>query len=234
MTANPSELSVLRMDLQSEAEDWQPTPHGRLLARVLAEQDLVLGKRVLELGSGLGNHTIVMARRGARSIVATEIQKGFAESTRRNVERNVGADAPVEYRVANWLDTPGRFDVVVTNPPFCKSGKQNRRYFIDSLILDVHHRLEGAGSQVIFVQSSMADLAKSLRRLDENGFDGEVLAREQHPFRDYYLEDESFLAEIAEVPDGFEVRDGEHYENLYVVRGTLRTYTPPQGAHVFS
>ena len=116
--------------------DWTPTPHGRFMAEVLARHNLVSGKDVLELGGGIGNHTIVLVRQGAKQIVTTEIAPERSETTRRNVEHNCPDAQNVEYRVADWLDIVGRFDVVVSIPHFAKCGWQNRRYFIDSLILD--------------------------------------------------------------------------------------------------
>ena len=228
-TMNPAEL--LEMDLSMGGDDWKPTPHGVCLAKVLAENNLVEGKSVLELGAGTGNHTIVVLRQGARQVVATEITQGLADTTRENVERNVPG-APVEYRVADWLATEGTFDVLVSNPPYCVSGKQNRRYYIDSLILDGHKHLNPGGT-LVFVQSSMADLAKTLERLDENGYDARVLGERSEPFRDYYFEDETFMAEIQSVPNGFEVtEDGTHIETLSVVAATLRPYTAPAIAHI--
>jgi release factor glutamine methyltransferase len=218
------------MDLSMEAGDWKPTPHGQCLTEVLAENNLVKGKTVLELGAGTGNHTILLVRQGAAQIVATEISEAFAETTRVNVERNT-VNAPVECRVADWLSTEGQYDVVVTNPPFCVSGKQNRRYYIDSLILDAHKRLKPGGT-LVFIQSSMAGLAKTLRRLDENGYEARVLGERSGPFRDYYYEDEAFMEESRAVEGGFETRDGVDYETLTVVAGTLREYTPPPIAHL--
>lgn len=213
---------LLGMQLTVEDGDWAPTPHGRFLGEILAEFNLVRGRRVLELGAGSGNHTIVMARQGAAQIVATEIAPDPLATTKKNVDHNCTPEqaAVVEYRVADWLDTAGRFQVIVSNPPFCKSGKQNRRYFIDSLILDSHKRLE-PGGDLVFVQSSMADLAKTERRLDENGFRVERLAEQRGPFRDYYFEDADFMAEIRRVQGGFERVDGTYYERLYVLKATL-------------
>ena len=221
---------LLEMDLSATEDDWHPTPHGQLLAKTLATQDLVSDRSVLELGGGVGNHTILLVRKGAARVVTTEITESRSETTRRNVALNCERADDVEYRVADWLQTPGTFDVVVTNPPFAVSGKQNRRYFIDSLILDAHKRLVAGGS-LIFIQSSMADLGKTMRRLDENGFDADVIATSRGPFRGYYFEDETFMAEIQDVPAGFEMVDGTHYETLSVIRATLRAFAPPQGAH---
>ncbi|MDE0891769.1 MAG: methyltransferase [Planctomycetota bacterium] len=229
-TTSQSPQDLLVMDLSMGAEDWTPTPHGQCLAEVLAENNLVEGKTVLELGAGTGNHTILLARQGAKHIVATEITQELVETTEVNVKRNV-PEASMEYRVADWLATDGSFDVVVTNPPFCKSGKQNRRYYIDSLILDAHKRLNANGT-LIFVQSSMADLAKTLERLNENGYEARAIGERRGPFRDYYFEDEQFMKESASVVGGFDVVEGVHYETLSVIAATLRDYTPPAGAHI--
>ena len=102
---------------------------------------------------------------------------------------------------------------------------------IDSLILDAHKRLNANGT-LIFVQSSMADLAKTLDRLDENGYDARVLGERSGPFRDYYFKDEDFMAESRAVEGGFEEREGVHYETLSVIAATLRDYAPPADAHI--
>ena len=223
----------LNMDLSTPGDVWEPTPHGVFLGEVLAANNMVRDQHVLELGGGAANHTIILLRQGARHVVVTEINETFLDTTRANVARNVPEADNIEFRVADWLDTPGKFDVVVTNPPFCKSGKRNRRYFIDSLILDSNKRLK-EGGRLVFIQSSMADVRKTLRRLDENGYDARIIDSRRGPFRDYYFEDETFMNEMQHVPNGFKVRDGVHTETLYVVTGTLRPWSPPAGAHAVS
>lgn len=230
MTSDQSS-DILAMDLTAAGDDWRPTPHGRFLADVLAKHHFAQGKDVLELGAGVGNHTIILLRQEPKSLVATEIDEALLASTRANVERNLPTCSVIDYRVADWLSTDGEFDLVVSNPPFCVSGKQNRRYFIDSLILDSHRRLR-PGGELVFIQSSMADIYKTLRRLDENGFDAEVIERRSGPFRDYYFEDEVFMEEIKQVPDGYTVEDGTFMETLAVIHGTLRPYSPPAIAHI--
>jgi len=227
--AAPEDL--LRMELVAGEGDWAPTPHGKFLAETLAKHNLVRDREVLELGAGVGNHTILMVRQGASRIVATEIAEDRLKTARRNVERNCPDATNVEYRVADWLSTDGLFDVAVANPPFAKSGKRNRRYFIDSLILDAHKRLR-EGGLLVFVQSSMADIAKTRARLQENGYEPEILGSMQGPFRDYYFEDKSFMEEIRTVPDGFEIRDGTYIETLYVVKARLVPWAPPETAHL--
>jgi len=223
--------SLLQMELSTPGNVWNPTPHGIFMAEVLAANNFVNGKSVLELGAGAANHTVVMLRQGAARLVATEIHEDFLATTRHNVERNFPGAQNVEYRVADWLNTEGTFEVLVTNPPFCKSGKQNRRYYIDSLILDGHKRLEPGGT-LLFVQSSMADLSMTMRRLDANGFEAKIVDRRRGLFRDYYFEDAEFMREIKEVAHGFELDGGKHYETLFVIAATLRPWSPGDGAHV--
>ena len=215
----PTPAELLQMDLSFGGDDWKPTPHGKHLARTLAEHNLVRDKEVLELGAGVGNQTIVMLRQGAKRVVATEIREGLLETTRRNVERNCPA-AAIEYRVADWLDTEGEFDVIVSNPPFAKGGKPYRRHFIDALIEGAAERLR-PGGRLVFVQSSMADIAKTRAMLEANGFEPHILATSEGPFRDYYFEDAAFMEEIRSVPNGFELRDGVYYETLFVVDARL-------------
>jgi len=222
---------LLSMDLRAGDADWSPTPHGHWLARMIAENDLVKDRDVLELGAGVANHTILIHRKGAKSVVATEITEDLLVTAKANFERNCGHDVDIEFRVADWLSTPGRFDTVVSNPPFCQSGKQNRRYFIDSLILDAHKRLRPLG-ELIFIQSSMADFGETERLMDRNGFDVDVIGTTSGPFRDYYFEDEHFMEEIEDVEGAYELRDGFYHEHLRVYRGRLREWAPHTNAHL--
>jgi len=222
---------LLDMRIEAGEDDWNPTPHGVLLSEVLARHDLVKGKEVLELGGGVGNQTILLVHKGARRIITTEISVLRSATTRRNVELNCpDATIEIEYRVADWLNTDATVDLIISNPPFARSGRRNRRYFIDKLILDGFQRLTARG-ELLFVQSSMADIVKTRKRLDENGYDSVVVATTEGPFRDYYFEDENFMEEIKEVRDGYRIDKGTCIETLYVVHATLRPFVSPGGAH---
>ncbi|MHC4925599.1 MAG: methyltransferase, partial [Planctomycetota bacterium] len=142
---------LLAMDLDGGDDDWTPTPHGRHMAETLARRNVVEGRDILELGGGVGNHTILLIRQGVRSLVTTEISQSRSDTTRRNVERNCGPQEHVDYRVANWLNVEGDFDGIVCNPPFARSGRRNRRWFIDDLILNASSLLREGGT-LTFVQ----------------------------------------------------------------------------------
>lgn len=73
---------------------------------------------------------------------------------------------------------------MVTNPPFAQSGKYNRRYFIDELILNAHKLLAATGSSrtMVFVQSSAANVPLTMHRLAENGWEGaRIVLRRDYP-----------------------------------------------------
>ena len=53
---------ISQMDLSEGDGVWQITPHGRFLGKALAEFNLTKGADVLELGAGMANHTILIAR----------------------------------------------------------------------------------------------------------------------------------------------------------------------------
>ena len=221
MASHSMGLSDFGIELDTSTHDaWRPTPHGCFLAGVLHENPQIYrGKRVLELGAGLAVHTIILARGGASSVLATEITEELLEATKVNVDLNC-KDSNVSYVVADWLNVDGTFDMVVTNPPFCMSGKRNRRYFIDDLILNTSKRL-GSGGELMFVQSSMADIDKTLHRLRENGYEPNILEFDHGPFRDYYYETPGFMEEAAAVPTGFRVVDGKEWETLFVIHAKL-------------
>lgn len=222
MANHDQDLEALGLDLTTgdSSEAWVPTPHGRTLAAVLHEHpELYRGMRVLELGAGTAIHTILLLRGGAEHLTATEYTDDLVDVIRLNVERHV-ENAPIDYVRADWTHVDGSFDVIVANPPFCKSGKTNRRFFIDDLILNAHKCLV-PGGRVIFIQSSMADLAKTERRLHENGFSMRVVDQSKGPFRDYYYLDEEFMGMARAVENGFEVIDGKEHETLSVIEATL-------------
>ena len=55
----------------------------------------------------------------------------------------------------------------------------------------------------------------------EHGMQVRIVGETDGPFRDYYFEDEAFLREMAQVPGGYDVRDGVYYERLIVFEAVL-------------
>ncbi len=123
--------------------------------------------------------------------------------------------------MADWTRVDGGpFDTLVTNPPFAKSGKRYRRYFVDTLILDAH-KLVRPGGRLIFVHSSMADIPRSINLMEQNGMSVRIAGETSGPFRDYYFEDPAYIKEMAAIAGCYTIQDGTHYERLIVFEATL-------------
>jgi len=76
-------FSDLELPLEAGERMWQP----KLEARVLQELGLRKGDRVLEVGTGSGYLTALLAHR-AGHVVSVEIRPGLADLGRRNLERH--------------------------------------------------------------------------------------------------------------------------------------------------
>ena len=215
----------LQLELDVPEDVWNPTPHGIHLGNMLLGIDFT-GKNVLELGTGCGIHAILIAHQGAAQLTMTEIDASVTENAKHNLAKN-NVEIETEFVFADWTAVPGAshqgkapWDCVVSNPPFAKSGKLYRRYFIDTLILDAH-KLVKPGGELIFVQSSMADIPRSVQLMEDCKMTVHIVGETEGPFRDYYFEDDTFMQESASVQDGYEIRDGVYYERLIVFRAVL-------------
>jgi len=207
------------LELDVPAGVWNPTPHGIHLGNMICTMDFS-GEKLLELGTGCGLHAILLARRGASVMTVTEIDQGSLDHAKHNLEKH-GIEIPVDYQIADWTQVEDKgFDTLITNPPFAKSGKTYRRYFIDTLILDAHKVLKPEG-RLVFVQSSMADVPRSIRMMQECGMTVRIVGETEGPFRDYYFEDGEYLVDMASIPGAYSIRDGVHYERLIVFEARL-------------
>ena len=205
---------------------WKETNHGHTMSeaiRELKKRDFFKGKQVLELGGGIGNHTVLMLENGPDLLVTTELNEERLEFTKQAVHKHLGDVKNCDFRIANWLDVYGTYDIVATNPPYFVSAKYNRRYFIDELILNSHKRLKPEG-YLIFVQSSMADIALTRDRMEENGYSFEIIHQRIFSWRDYYFSDPRFLEMCDNNPGSYFMKDGERWEVLYVVLGKLKRF----------
>lgn len=89
-----------------------PWPAGQLLARTMADWDIA-GKRILEVGCGLGLASLVLCRRGA-DVVASDFHPLAEVFLAYNAALN---ELPaVSYRTLHWnepSDSLGMFDMII-------------------------------------------------------------------------------------------------------------------------
>jgi predicted nicotinamide N-methyase len=90
-------------------------PSGAALARALGDRDLA-GRRVLELGCGLGAPSLVAAHRGAR-VLATDSAAEAVAFTAHNLALNdlEGEVAQLDWAARGTLDGAGRWDLLIAS-----------------------------------------------------------------------------------------------------------------------
>lgn len=193
---------------------WAPTPHGQTFGNGLAAARHALrGKSAIEIGTGTGIHAIAALKLGVARIDVTDIDDAALESAEANAALN-----GVQFRSAmkrDWMsfepDEP--YDVILCNPPFCKAGTPDRRFFIQNMIRDAH-RLLRPGGHLLFSQSSMASFALTESELEDAGFIFDHVAEYRGMFRDYYFTEPNFIEESRLVEGGFDVIDGVYIETI--------------------
>ncbi|MFD0484789.1 HemK2/MTQ2 family protein methyltransferase [Kineococcus sp. GCM10028916] len=166
-----------------------------LLADTLTRGQSVVGRRVLDLGTGSGALAVAAVRAGARSVTAVDLSLRAVLTARLNGRLH---RAPVRVRRGD-LFTPvagQQFDVVLANPPYVPAdsdrlprhrrgrswdGGRDGRAVIDRICDEVATVL-APGGRLLMVQSVLAGERQTLDRLDSRGFASAVVARAEEPF----------------------------------------------------
>jgi predicted nicotinamide N-methyase len=119
-------------------------PSGCALADVLAERDDLRGRRVLELGCGLGLPSVVAARAGAE-LLATDGVSDAVVFAAHNLAINdlTGDVALVDWRAADALVERGPWDLVVAADVFYL------RHNVDALLRLLPRLVEGGGEALL-------------------------------------------------------------------------------------
>jgi predicted nicotinamide N-methyase len=160
--------SAKNFSTEQKAKGRAPLPFGAVLwpaaivlGDVLVEHAaLVQGKRVLELGCGLGVGAIVSEKLGGTAF-ASDGHPDMPELFRRNAQKNGTAPQYVHY---DWNDAegPGRFDVVLASdvlyePTAC------------TLLADAIARTLQAGGTAIVTDPGRPHWPRFLKKLDARG-----------------------------------------------------------------
>jgi predicted nicotinamide N-methyase len=137
-------------------------PAGRLLAEAMAQYDIA-GKRVLEIGCGLGLASLVLRYRGA-DVVASDYHPLAETFLAYNAALNELPAVP--YRTLRW-DTPnetlGRFDLIIGSDVLYERGHAERL----SALLPRHAHL---ASEVLITDPGRGNSAPFTRALATQGY----------------------------------------------------------------
>ena len=176
---------------------YEPAQDTFLLADNL---DANPSERVLELGTGCGLLAILAARAGAQ-VVATDINPAALKCARANALAH-GVTDRIDFRSGDLFGPVAgeRFDLVIFNPPYLPVPKEEElnepldraweagpdgRRVIDRFLHELLEHLTPNG-RALFVQSSLADISKTLQALEAGGFRVNTL-HEKLPFEELFL-----------------------------------------------
>jgi len=160
---------------------YEPAEDTFLLADNL---DVGQGEKVLELGTGCGIQAILAAKAEAE-VIATDINPAALECTRANATVH-GVEDRIELRLGDLFDPAAGecFDLVVFNPPYLPVSRdealntpldlaweagQDGRAVIDRFLRGLPNHLKPNG-RALFVQSSLADISRTIRAMKARGF----------------------------------------------------------------
>lgn len=142
-------------------------PAGRLLAHAMHEADIA-GKRILEIGCGLGLASLVLQRRGA-DIVASDVHPLAEPFLAYNSALN--ALPAVHFRHMRWdraLPTLGDFDMIVASDVLYERDHA-------ALLAGVVQRHARSAAEVVVTDPGRGNAAPFTRLLGEQGFAVETL-----------------------------------------------------------
>ena len=168
---------------------YAPRSDTRLLIGALEEVTRP-GKSVLDLCTGTGAVAVAAARAGA-DVLAVDLSRRAVLNARLNALLN-----RVRLRTARgdlWEPVRGRrFDVIVSNPPYLPGSSRpsgadrgwdagpDGRALLDPVCAEAAEHLR-PGGRLLLMQSSLADIALSVRALEATGLRTRVVERKEGP-----------------------------------------------------
>ncbi len=153
--------------------------------------------RVLEIGTGVGIIAIMAARK-ARMVIATDINPYALECAVKNIMGNKSFN--IELREGDLFEPVAndKFDLILFNTPYLPSSSEEKvndelnaawdggvdgREVVDRFLSDFNDYLN-PGGRVQMVQSSLSNVNKTLKKLEEIGFKAFVTAKEKYFFEE--------------------------------------------------
>ena len=209
---------------------YPPQEDSLLLIDALMASGLATGRRAADLCTGSGVVAVAAAALGARDVMAFEICPDAVDCARANIH---AAGLSVDVRCGSWTlaREHAPFDLVTANPPYVPAGPTvhtemippsagraeawnagpDGRLILDPLC-DSADLLLTDGGTLLVVQSALADVTQSLRRLRSTGLTAEVVASRWIPFGPVLTARAPWLENTGQLPIG------QRLEELVVIR----------------
>jgi release factor glutamine methyltransferase len=109
----------MEIRIKTDRDVYEPAADTELLVKSLRLRE---GERVLEIGTGTGVVAIHCAKHGCR-VTATDVVSEALELARENFGQNT---VEVDLREGDMFDpVEGRFDVIIFNPPYLPTAKED-------------------------------------------------------------------------------------------------------------
>ena len=208
-----------------------PSPYSLLLASTLPTAPY---GQILDVGTGSGVISILLAMRGAQYITATDLSPKAIETAKLNARLNNVEH--IHFELADMFpDADAKFDLIVCNPPSIPmmarpDGAEGLFYYAGPFGADVIDRLIEAAPRFMtedgslyFVNTSLVSIDRTINKIRECGLEFEIAAKEDLEFRPHYLEHLPWFETLAaQGRSHFYTDNGILYETLYI----LRIYTP--------
>jgi len=172
---------------------YEPAEDSFLFAENL---EVEAGKSVLDMGAGCGILGILAAEK-ARDVIAVDVNPYAVRCAKENASVNNvrGKMAFVQGDLFTWLSEKALFDVILFNAPYLPAdareadswigctwaGGVTGRQVIDRFISGVPKHLKRTG-RVLLMQSTLANVDETVRRLAECHLNAEVVADRALPF----------------------------------------------------
>ncbi|RLE52090.1 MAG: methyltransferase [Candidatus Methanomethylicota archaeon] len=197
------EVSFLDKNFIVFREVYEPSDDSFMLAEAIksvASGDFELS---LDVGCGCGILTLFLSEK-SRFVVAVDVNPIAARNAELNVSRG-GVKHKVQVLVGNLLSpfkSKPIFDLIVFNPPYLPedeydslvsekvkaawSGGRDGRRVIDAFLSTFHQVLKPGGI-LMLVQSSLSNCDLTLRRLEDLGFEVEVVSVKHFFYESLYV-----------------------------------------------
>ena len=152
--------------------------------------------KVLDIGTGCGILAVIAARKGGR-VVATDVNPYSVKCAKRNAKINGVGDriSLVQGDLFAPLRIRKEFDLILFNAPYLPSQKNEKnswiawawaggksgRNVIDRFLREATNHLKTDG-EILLMQSTLSDVKRTLRSLEDRGLKANVIAKQDLPF----------------------------------------------------